>query len=69
MKNDSNASKAKKARYLSTKGQLISKELFSFFNSPNKETINFCPSRQGQKLTFSSSFLGRIEDIKTSFRD
>ena len=41
------------------KGQLISKELFDFFNSPKKQTNNFWPSRLGQKLTFSSSFFGR----------
>jgi hypothetical protein len=51
------------------KGQLISKGLFGFFNSPKKRTKNFCPSRLGQKLTFSSSFFGRIEDTKSSFRD
>ena len=51
------------------KGQLISKWLFGFFNSPKKWTKNFCPSRLGQKLTFSSSFFGRIEDTKISFRD
>ena len=37
------------------KGQLTSKGLFGFFNSPPKRRINFCPSRLGQKLTFSSS--------------
>ena len=52
-----------------TKGQLISKGLFGFFNSPKKRPKNFCPSRLGQKLTFSSSFFGRIEDTKISFRD
>jgi hypothetical protein len=31
------------------KGQLISKGLFGFFNSPKKRTKNFCPSRLGQK--------------------
>ena len=51
------------------KGQLILKGLFGFFNSPKKRTKNFCPSRLGQKLTFSSSFFGRIEDTKVSFRD
>ena len=51
------------------KGHLISKRLFVFFNSPKKWTKNFCPSRLGQKLTFSSSIFGRIEDIKISFRD
>ena len=52
-----------------TKGQLISKGLFGFFNSSKKRTKNFCPSRLGQKLKFSSSFFGRIEDIKIYFRD
>ena len=49
------------------KGQLISKELFGFFNSSKKRTKNFCPNKLRQKLTFSSSFFGRIEDIKVSF--
>ena len=52
-----------------TKGQLISKGLFVFSNFPKKRTKNFCPSRLGQRLTFSSSFFGRIEDTKISFRD
>ena len=51
------------------KGLLISKGLFGFFNSPKKRTKNICPSRLGQKLTFSSSFFGRIEDTKISFQD
>ena len=34
-----------------TKGQLILKGLFGFFNSPKKRTKNSCPSRLGQKLT------------------
>ena len=51
------------------KGQLIWKELFGFFNSPKKRMKNFCPSGLGQKLKRSSSFLGRIEDTKISFRD
>ena len=50
------------------KGQLISKGLFGFFNSPKKRTKTFCPSRLGQKLTFSSSFLRRIGDTLISFR-
>ena len=33
------------------------------------ERVGWCPSRLGQKLTFSSSFFGRIEDTKISFRD
>ena len=40
-----------------------------FFNSPKKWTKNFGPSRLGQKLTFSSSFFGRIEGTKISFHD
>ena len=56
-------------RKLETKGQLISKGLFGFFNSPKKRTKTFCPSRLGQKLTFSSLFSGRIEDTKIFFRD
>ena len=51
------------------KDQLILKGLFGFFNSPKKRTKNFCPSRLGQKLTFSISFFGRIKDIKIAFRD
>ena len=42
---------------------LISKELFGIFNSPKKRTKNVYPSKLGQKLEFSSSFFGRIEDI------
>ena len=52
-----------------TKGQIISKGLFCFFNSSKKRTKNFCPSRLGQKLEFSSSFFGRIENTKMSFRN
>ena len=52
-----------------TKGQLISKGNFCVFNSPKKRTKKFYPSRLGQKLTFSSSFFGRIKDTKISFRD
>ena len=48
-----------------TKDQLISKGLFGFFNSPKKQTKYFCPSRLEQKLAFSSSFFGRIEEGKT----
>ena len=51
---------------VTTKGQLISKGIFGFFNSPKKRTKNFW---LGQKLTFSSLFFGRIEDTKISFRD
>ena len=32
-------------KHSSTKGQLISKRLFNFFNSPKKPTKNFCSSR------------------------
>ena len=46
------------------KGQLISKGLFCVFNSFKKRTKNFCPSRLGQKLKFSSCFFGRIEETK-----
>ena len=49
------------------KGKLISKGIFGIFNSSKKQTKNFCHSRQGQKLRFSSSLFGRIEDTKTSF--
>ena len=56
-------------KFVCTKGQLISKGLFGFFNSPKKRTANFCPSRLGQKLTFSSSCFGKIDDNKISFRD
>ena len=51
----------------SPKGQLISKGLFGFFNSPKKRTTIFCPSRLGQKLTFSSSFLGELKTLKFPF--
>ena len=54
---------------LNPKGQLISKGYFVFFNSPNKQTKNFCPSRLGQKFEFSSSYFGRIEDTKKTFRN
>ena len=30
---------------------------------------NFCPNRQKEKLTFLSSFVGRIKDTKMFFRD
>ena len=51
------------------KGPIISGENFCVFNSSKKRTKNFCPSRLGQKFEFSSSFFGRIEDTKISFRD
>ena len=49
--------------------QLISNENSGFFNSSKKRTKNLCPSRLGQKFEFSSSFFGRIEDTKKTFRD
>ena len=52
-----------------SKGQLISKGLFVFFNSSKKRTKNVFASRLGQKLKFSSSFFGRIEDTKKTFRN
>jgi hypothetical protein len=52
-----------------TKGQLISIGLFGFFNSSEKQNKKFCPTRLGQKLKFSSSLFGRIEDTKIFFRD
>ena len=51
------------------KGQLILKGVFGFYNSSKKQTKNFYPSRLGQKLEFSSSFFGRIEDTNISFQD
>ena len=50
-----------------TKGQLTSKRLFDLFNSPKKQTKNFCPSRLGQNFEFSRSFFGRIGDTKKMF--
>jgi hypothetical protein len=52
-----------------TKGRLILKGLFGFFTSPKKRVKSFCPTRLGQKLKFSSSLFGRIEDTKISFLD
>ena len=46
---------------MNTKGQLISKGHFGFFNSSKNWTKHFCSSRLGQKFEFSSSFFGRIE--------
>ena len=57
------------SRQTSDKGQLISKGLFCVFNSSKKRTKNLCPGRLGQKLKFSSSFFGRIEDTKKTFRN
>ena len=45
-----------------SKGQLISKGLFGFFNSPKRWTENLCSSRLGQKFTFSN-FLLRLTDL------
>ena len=39
------------------------------FNSSKKRTKNFYPSRLGQKIKFSNSVFGRIEDTKMSFRN
>ena len=44
------------------KGQIISKGLFGVFNTSKKRTKNFCPSRLGQKIEFSSSFFERIDE-------
>ena len=49
------------------KGQVISKGLFGFFNSPKERTKYSDPDRLGQKLTFSGSFFGRIEETNISF--
>ena len=49
--------------------QLISKDLFVFFNSQKKKKKKICTSRLGHKLTFSSSFFVRIEDTEIFFRD
>jgi hypothetical protein len=51
------------------KGQLISEGHLGFSNSSKKTKTKICPNRLGQKLEFSSSFFGRIEDTKMSFRD
>ena len=55
-------------KFVLTKGQLISKGHFAFFNSPKKRTQNFCLSRLGQKFKFSSSFFGKIGDTKKTFQ-
>ena len=57
------------SKRLLCKGQLISKGLLGFFNSPKKRTKNFCPNRLGQKFEFSSSFYGGIGDTKKTFRN
>ena len=51
-----------------TKSQLISEGLFVFFSSPKKRTKNFCTSRLGQKLTFSSSFFWELKTLKFLFQ-
>ena len=51
------------------KGQIILKCLFGVLNSSKKRSKNFCPRKLGQKVEFSSSFFGRIEDIKKTFRN
>ena len=56
-------------RLQNIKGQLISKGLLDFINSPKKRTKNFCPRRLEQKLTLSNSLFGSIEENKISFRD
>ena len=50
------------------KGQLISKGLFGFFSIlPKKRTKNFCHSRLGQRLTFSSLFYKGLKTPKFPF--
>ena len=49
------------------KGRLISKGNIVFFNSPKRRTKKFCPIRLGQKLTFSSLFLGELKKPKSPF--
>ena len=49
------------------KSQLILKGQVIFFSIlPNR---NFLPFRLGQKFEFSSTFFGRIEDTKKTFRN
>ena len=50
----------------SFKGKMILKGHFAVFNSFQKRTKNFCPSRL---FKFSSLLFGRIEDTNISFRD
>ena len=45
------------------------KGLSCFFNSSKRRTKNFFSSRLGKNKKKSSSFFGRIEDTKISFRD
>ena len=56
-----------RATVTEAKGHLISKGYFDFFNSPKKQTKNFCLSRLRQKFEFSSSFFGRIGDTEKTF--
>ena len=49
------------------KGQLISKRLFGFFNSPKKSNEKFLAHLSWQKLTFSSSYFGRFKTLKFPF--
>ena len=42
---------------------------FRFFNSSKNRTKDFCPSRIGQKLQFSSLFFERIEETKRTFQN
>ena len=49
---------------LYTKGQLILKGLFGFFNSFKKRTKNFCPNRLGQKC--KNIFVRFLVQMKTS---
>ena len=61
---------ARRNLLLDTKGQLISKWLFSFSILPKDERQIIAPvGYLGQKLTFLSWFFGRVEDSKISFRD
>ena len=53
-----------------TKGQLISKGLFDFFNCSKKLTKNFCPSRLNRAKIKTFKFIfGRIEDVKIFIQD
>ena len=55
--------------YCSIKSQLILKGHFVFFNSSKRRKKKICHSRLCQKFEFSSSFFGRIEDTKNTFRN
>ena len=54
-----------------TKGQIISEEIFVFSILPKSEQKFFALNSidLGQKFEFSSLFFGRIEDIKKTFRN